>query len=547
MSSIFSNFKRKARSRAKAEHTSTSKAKPLDILPGLTEIEEEDPRPSTSSTSSTYSFTSPYYLSPTYRASRSIGDSQILVTGSSKSTFQDAADRKRDSRRVVLTGVEGLTFEDFFPVSAAPPRPAPSPPRVVARLPSPRRPAFEDPFAVIESPLDSINFRFSGLHLEFDGPTTPSTGRSSSPTPSFASSRTTSTTTSTASATPRTSIFTPPTSDDESQAKPHHYSNLDRAPTCKSHRASVLYMKPVPEMQRRSRRRESAVFSAIPAREEADDSDSEDVSWFARELSDFVCMLPSVPEPLLHETRRSRPDSFLPPPRATVDRSTYDQTSSRVSRLYTQTPYGPSVQLDPTFPQKKRHGVPSRPPPPPPIIIEPPPSPTMEEKTEELLAMLANAAMDLNFPGTGLTGSSLELPPSVPVTPSSAFAIVSPPPSRPPPRSSIPADVDFFDDNRSPEERAPFSGEHEDSIEFNIDNLSGAEYSPTPTCGFSVYSQASVSLDTIPVELETPKRRGGFNCETPVSPAMPDSTFVACPLFPFVMEAPLQSRLIIVS
>ncbi|KAI0682925.1 hypothetical protein BC835DRAFT_1397748 [Cytidiella melzeri] len=523
MSSIFSNLKRKSRSRTKTELTSPSKAKPLDILPGLTEADEEEPRPSASSIISKSSFPSTSYLSPTYCASRSLGGSNTLGTGARNSRIQDAADRKRDSRRVVLTGAEGLTFEDFFPMSGEF-RAAPSPLQAVSPPPEPRRPVSEDPFAVIESPLDSINFRFSGLHLQFDVPTTPSSQRSQSPTPSVASSRTTASSSSTTSAVSRSVVFTPPTSDDESQAKPHPYSNLNRAPTHKSQRASIMYMKSMPDLQRPIRKRECTVLPR-----EEDDSDSEDVYWFAQELSDIITMLPSVPETKLGESRRARPDSVFPPPRAVAGHNRHSKALPNLplSPIQRGSPRGPSAQLDPTFPQRKRHAIPSRPPPPPPILIESPPSPTMEEKTDELLALLANAAMDMNFLGTGLGSSFSAFPPSLPVTPSSAFAVMTPLPVRPPPRSSIPADInDVFDDAHSPEDREMLSDEHDDGLEFEFDDLSSPEWPSTPK-STSIYSQASMSLDTIPVEIATPTAsHSGFDCETPVSPAMPESPFV---------------------
>ena len=280
--------------------------------------------------------------------------------------------------------------------------------------------------------------------------------------------------------------------------------------------------KPMPDMQRRRRRRESTVFTApIVTMQEIDDSDSEDASWFAQELSDIVSLSPA-PEFQLKESRRARPDSVLPPPRTIVNQSNSDKLPEIASRHPLEMPYGPSTQLDPTFPQKKRR-TPSRLASLPPIVIESPPSPTMEEKTEELLAMLANAAMDLNFFGTGLTGSLSELPPSLPVTPSSAFAIVSPLPLRPPPRSAIPADVDFSD-SRLPEERAPLLAEQEDTLQFVISDLPGAELPPTPKY-VNMYSHVSVSLESLPVEIETPKTRDGFGYETPVSPSVPDSPF----------------------
>ncbi|KAI0341423.1 hypothetical protein BDW22DRAFT_1408069 [Trametopsis cervina] len=525
---VFSNLKRKSRTRTKAELSSPSKAKPLHILPGLAELEEEESRPSTSSMVSPSSD----YLSPILSASRGFGGSRTLGSGARTSRVQDTADRKRDSRRVVLTGAEGLTFDDFFPALGEP-RPAPSP-QVNPSPPQTRRQS-EDPFVVIESPLDSINFRFSGFNLEFDAPATPSSRRSLSPTPST----TIASSSSAASAASRTPIFTPPTSDDESQVKPHPFSNLTRAPTYKSQRASILFMKSMPDLQRAA----AQPHPPVPSRT---DDDSEDASWFANELSDIVTMATDSPESALNETRRARPDSVFPQPHPSFGRHRQSKALPSLPRLSLTeaSTRGPSAQLDPTFPQKMRRAIPTRPPPPPPIRIEPAPSPTMEERTDELLALLANAAMDSAFLGTGLSGSTV-FPPSLPVTPSSAFAIVTPVTARPPPRSSIPADIhDFFDDDCCPDDRDLLPDESDDGFEFDIDSPPTSTWPLTPK-SISIYSQDSMSLDMVPLEMETPKAvKGGFDSSTdeiPLSPAISDSPFAGM----YASDAPprvLRSR-----
>ncbi|OBZ77479.1 hypothetical protein A0H81_02701 [Grifola frondosa] len=121
---------------------SPAKAKPLHILPNL--AEEDECRRSLRLESPPSSSTSSFY------GSRSVGGSATL--GCRLST--DVLDIKRISRRVVLTGAEGLTFDDFFPMSSAPtpPRPAPAPPLF-------------GPATSCESPLDDINLRFSGLGI----------------------------------------------------------------------------------------------------------------------------------------------------------------------------------------------------------------------------------------------------------------------------------------------------------------------------------------------------------------------------------------------
>lgn len=537
-------MKRKSRSRTKPELNSPSKAKPLDILPGLTEAEEEESRPSTSSVASTSSSGSNAFLSPNYCASRSFG-------GTHNSLIQDSVDRKRGSRRVVLTGAEGLTFEDFFPLSTEPPRPAPSPPTTKPISVEPRRPFSQQSF-VVESPLDSIDFRFSGLNIPFNFPSSPHTRRSNSPTSSIASSRTTSSTASSSSTASRIAILTPPTSDDESHPKSQTHPNLTRVSTHKSHRASVHYIKSVPDLVRSTR-----ISEPMPQLSRDDGDNSEDVSWFAQELSDIVTIVPdtadSMPStPKLAEHSRARPDSVFPASRSS-GRKRQSKPLPAVPRLSIQisSPRGPSVQLDPTFPERKRYPIPSRAPPPPPIYIDSPPSPTMEEKTDELLALLANAALDSGFTGTGLGGLN-EFPPSLPVTPSSEFAVYTPLPSRPPPRMSVPADInDFLDDERSPDNQDLLSDERDDGegLEFELDDdyLPSPEWPRTPK-GVSVYPQASLSIDAIPLEPETPKVNSGFDCsmnsmeyESPLSPAMPDSPLVGMYAFN-ALQRPLRSQ-----
>lgn len=524
---VMSSFKRKSRPRTKSGFTSPSKAKPLDILPGLTEIEEEDSRASISSAASCSSFSSTSYLSPTYSASRSASGSHIPDVSSRNSRIMNAAERKRDSRRVVLTGAEGLTFEDFFPLSTDPPRPAPFPPAAKS-LPVESRKQFSDDPTVTGSPLNSIDFRFSGLNIQFDFPSSPCTRRSHSPTPSVASNRTTSTTASSSSTLSGNAIFTPPTSDDESTGKPLTSSNLMRAPTHKSQRASVYYMKATPDWNHVARNSEP-----MPQLHR-DENEAEDASWIVEELNDIVAMFPDLSEANSHTVNQSfdsrvRPDSVFPLPPATSGRTRLSKPLPVVPRLSIQSspPRGPSIQLDPTFPQQKRRRTPFRPPPPPPIRIEPPSSPTMEEKTDALLALLANAALDSCFLGTGLGNSTMALPPSVPVTPSSAFAVITPIASRPPPRMSVPADIhDFFDDDHSPDEGDLLSDERDEGIEFDLDSLSSPEWPPTPKN--ASYSQVPLSIDAIPLEPETPKVNSAFGyamCmeESPLSPAMPDS------------------------
>ena len=180
--------------------------------------------------------------------------------------------------------------------------------------------------------------------------------------------------------------FTPNTSDDE-----HIPTSLSvTAPNPK--RLSVLFGKSMPDLR--------APSPKIVSVEELPEEDGEEAEWLTQEMQDFVTL--SAARSNSDENLSSRPESFLPP--------------LRISNSFKglPSPVGPSAQLDPTFhfcQQKNRSFViPSRPPPPPPIQICP--------------------ASPLN---NVFAVSSPCLSTATPHTPIS---------SRPPPRSSIPCDVD---------------------------------------------------------------------------------------------------------
>ncbi|KAI0360323.1 hypothetical protein OH77DRAFT_1516839 [Trametes cingulata] len=482
MASIFSNnrilpsLKRRSRPTNKSE-ASPSKAKPLHILPNLAEEDEQPTRHSCSSTSSVPS-----------AAHRSRLATSCATVGGRPSSDQ-VIHIKRDSRRVVLTGVEGLTFDDFFPPSSAPRVRTPSPPPVERTPSPPLRSAASSPAS--DSPLDDINLRFSGLGISLDFPSPPATIRSSSrsfsrkressPTPSNASSDVSSSYSS-----PKTPCTTPPTSDDESHCKSH----LARAPTFKSQRASILFMKSMPDLSEPMRK--SSIASTVD-----DDSILEELEWIAQDISDVVTL--STPLPPTFPTTptetsidaRARPDSIMPPPRRPREAAKSCPTKPlpvvpRI-QIHDSSAQGPSAQLDPTFPLRRRsYLVPSRPPPPPPV----PKSPTtaMEQATEELLAELANAALGAGFLGTELTVpqdgylSAESLPP----TPSSQFIVTSPSPLRPPPRFAVPADInDVFD---------------ESPVELTVRADLAAPMWPSTPQSISVYSQMTdVSPPTSPL------------------------------------------------
>jgi hypothetical protein len=181
--------------------------------------------------------------------------------------------------------------------------------------------------------------------------------------------------------------LTPATSDDE-------YIPASRSVTApNSKRLSVLFAKPMLGLPLQTPK--------IVTLEELPEEDGEEAEWLTQEMQDFVTL--SSPRSTSEENLSSRPESFLPPLRM----------SNSFKELATPLP-GPCAQLDPTFHfcQKKNRSfvIPSRPPPPPPIRVSP-------------ASPLANV----------FAVSSPCLSTTIPHTPIS---------TRPPPRSSIPCDVD---------------------------------------------------------------------------------------------------------
>ena len=180
--------------------------------------------------------------------------------------------------------------------------------------------------------------------------------------------------------------LTPSTSDDE-----YIPTSLSvTAPNPK--RLSVLFAKSMSDLRLPSPK--------IASIEELSEEDGEEAEWLTQEMQDFVTL--SSPRSVSEENLSSRPESFLPP--------------LRISNSFNGfSPVGPSAQLDPTFHfcQKKNRSfvIPSRPPPPPPIQICP--------------ASPLNNVFAVSSPCLSTT--------AIPPTPVS---------NRPPPRSSIPCDVD---------------------------------------------------------------------------------------------------------
>lgn len=206
------------------------------------------------------------HLSPLFKPQR--------AAAQSSPSLPDVSARKRNSRRVVLTGAEGLNLDDIFPPT---PRPASSPPTVLQLTAQ----------AALESPLDSIPLRFSPLGLYSNVPTSPSSSRSArspSPTPSVASVASASTVSSAASIPAAcANVLTPPTSDDECTEM--MASRLARAPKVKSQRGTIGY---VPGARKNRSASEKSVVDLDLSRGTAD---ADDANWFAQDISDAFILV----------------------------------------------------------------------------------------------------------------------------------------------------------------------------------------------------------------------------------------------------------------
>jgi hypothetical protein len=223
---------------------------------------------------------------------------------------------------------------------------------------------------------------------------------------------------------------------------------------------------------------ENVIATAEPP-ESYSDSEEEDPEWIAQDMKDFLTLSASMHPNVIGSSpdegsAMTRPESFISTPR----------TSKRYSTVIYPS-LGPNAQLDPTFPFHHREKslyppVPTRPPPLPP-----------------------------KFPSPHLTASSfkpstvsLNLKPASSSTPSRSPSTHL---SRPPPRVSIPVDVD---------ELMQMDFDDFDLLEEDLKGgLLDAPYSPT---GFDYYLSPTTLLGFDPEDF--PKR-------VPYSPghALPDT------------------------
>ena len=227
------------------------------------------------------------------------------------------------------------------------------------------------------------------------------------------------------------SLLTPSTSDDE------HIQTALTVISPNPKRLSVLFAKSMPDLRPPSPK--------ITTVEEMSEEDGDEAEWLTQEMRDFVT-LSSVP--VSDQSSSSRPESFLP---------------LRLSNLSPKdlSVVGPSTQLDPTFHlcQKKTRSfvIPSRPPPPPPIQICP-------------ASPLNDVFIDPSSPL------------SITAIPSTSIS------SRPPPRSSIPSDVDELT-QMDQEEFDFLEMDDADGVYPNspLDSIFDAyQYSPAAFLGLSV-------------------------------------------------------------
>ncbi|TFY68674.1 hypothetical protein EVG20_g3467 [Dentipellis fragilis] len=261
---------------------------------------------------------------------------------------------------------------------------------------------------------------------------------SQSPTPSMSSNATTS---SGSSGSP----CTPTTSDDESpmfSAKPAVPQRISIRP--------LVITKSMPSIHSPDASPiESFEFTIAPSASDDAVSDSEivktddecldDGEWYTREMSDTFTLFSSttMPTPTSAKFGPTRPDSLSPPPCRSDSSSVSRRGRSRMSKPLPDIPRtpGPSAQLDPTFPRRKRSvpRIPTYPPPPPPqrkpltikVPARPPPRESLPADVMDILDDIAS----WDFPSATSPSEPLS-PPRLPETPRSSGDEQSPPVER---------------------------------------------------------------------------------------------------------------------
>ncbi|KAA1476124.1 hypothetical protein DENSPDRAFT_843010 [Dentipellis sp. KUC8613] len=252
---------------------------------------------------------------------------------------------------------------------------------------------------------------------------------SQSPTPSMSSNATTS------SGSSGGSPSTPTTSDDELPT----FSAKSAIPQRISIRPLVI-TKSMPSIHSPDASPiESFEFTIAPSTSDDVVSDSEavktddecldDGEWYTREMSDMITLFSptTMPTPTSAKFGPTRPDSLPPPPRRSDSSSVSGQGRSRMSKPLPDIPRtpGPSAQLDPTFPRRRRSAprIPTYPPPPPPhrkpltikVPARPPPRESLPADVMDILDDIAS----WDFPSATSASEPLS-PPRLPETPRSS-------------------------------------------------------------------------------------------------------------------------------
>jgi hypothetical protein len=230
---------------------------------------------------------------------------------------------------------------------------------------------------------------------------------------------------------------TPATSDDEAASST---SKPSSSPDVKFKRPSSKSLPALPQFSDNLE---------LPDSEWDEESDGDDLEWIAQEMKDFVSLYTFLPD----DTVNARPESFLP-----------NRSSKRLNNLSF---HGPSAQLDPTFPfTPKKLPAPTDPLPSPPVSSSP-------------ISSLQTPSSSASVSSSSMTTTSI----------------------RPPPRHSLPRDVDELmqmDRNDFELIEDGFAQEWPDSLSY--DYLG----SPLTSLGFEVH--------------DLPKRKSSF-----IGNALPDS------------------------
>ncbi|KAF8886817.1 hypothetical protein BD779DRAFT_1673110 [Infundibulicybe gibba] len=465
-------------------HLSSSlKGKSLHIIPE----EEEELRKSSSSRSPSPRARSPM---PTASGSQSLG-----VKAKRRQANVTVSDI-RIARSLYVRQADDISSQDEEQLLSSP-RPAPRPPTTSSPTQSP------DSFRLT---FPDASFKFP--HPPVLTPSYPSTHdqrpSSASPTPSMSTS---------GSSSPCSQVgglpVTPSSSDDEFTlevpSRPFNYRRASIKPLIiakhNTPSPSPLDDSPISASLLQPFKNEHESVS-VPRMDTPDSESESDSEWYTQELSQILSLYSPLPPAFPHQ-EASRPESIsIPDNKLFLDAPLSPPAKHSAPSATIRSPGVPSGQLDPAFPRRRRshsRSIPKHPPPPVPPIP-------------------AHFRALSNSPGSH-SSSATSSPSSSPTKATTTRPTRTLSVRRPPPRSSIPADCAFDDDESSC---------------FSLSLYQDEPEVPSPG---SVYSQPS--FNARPEDLEFPADDFEFDLDIDVPMRLP----LSLPGTPIDLEADIASGL----